>query len=94
MKSDPTNLRYLRSLETKEEKLRFMTGGYVTVGKIGQVKENSLVYCYCPRIRGIFIGDGNGVYMFDNPEEAKSVGERVMEEWKVELSLLEAEDHG
>jgi len=89
MKSNHKNLKHLKSLETKEKKLRYMTGGYVTIGKIGQVKDHSLVHSYCPKIRGIFIGDGEGGFLFDNPEEAREAGKKVMEDWKEELGHRE-----
>ncbi|MCK5793101.1 MAG: hypothetical protein KAH12_00225 [Anaerolineales bacterium] len=42
------NLRTLDSLGTKKEKIEFMIGGHVTVGRITQVKDKRLVHKYHP----------------------------------------------
>lgn len=78
------NLRILNSFGTKKEKIEFMLGGHVTVGRITQVKDKKLVHNYHPRIRGIFVGRES----YPAREEAADAGRDIMWHWKEDLEQI------
>ena len=77
------NRKHLQSLKTNREKAAFLAGGKVTVGKLMTVEDRKLISYYVPRIRGLFVGDGNMV-KHKTPEEARNAGKEIMEFWKEE----------
>jgi len=78
------NRKNLQSLPTKRQKTEFMIGGRVTVGRITQVKDNSLVHKFHPRIRGIFVGRES----YPTREEARQAGLELMDYWKNEHEMM------
>ena len=81
------NWRILNSLATKKEKIEFMIGGRVTVGRLTQVaqtKEKKLVHNYHPKIQGIFVGRES----LQTRDEAASAGRDIMRHWKEDLERI------
>ena len=88
--SNGKNLRYLESLKTDVEKLRYMTGGRVTVARVTQLEDGELVHHYAAKIRGIVVGNDNE-WKHDTPESARQFGKEVMSKWRKELSELSSQ---
>lgn len=88
MRVNQANVKILDSLKTNRERLEFMTGGVVAVGRTGQVIDNKrLVTRYVTKIRGIPVGKED-TWLHETEREARQHGRRIMNIWEEELAEL------
>lgn len=55
-----------------KERAAYFAAGRATVGTISQVEGDKLVRSYVGKVRGVIVSNGQDMYMFKTPDEARA----------------------
>ncbi len=73
--SDTRQLKKIKAM-THDEKLFYLSGGYVTVGKVTQILDDRLKTSYVAKIRGVVVGNKDE-YLHATSEGARKYGHEI-----------------